>query len=394
MTTDEPLAKPRVLIVHNAYQQRGGEDAVVEAEFELLRHAGHEVELYTRHNDEVRRLGPLHTAAQTVWSQRTAHDLADAVRRFNPDLVHVHNTMPLVSPSVYWAARAHGLPVVQTLHNFRLMCPQGMLLRDGQVCEACVGKLPWRAVAHRCYRGSAAGSAVLAGTVALHRTLGTYRSKVALYVALNEFCRRKFIEGGLPAERIRIKPNFIDVQLPKSAAQRCGGLYVGRLSPEKGVHLLDSTMQRLPQAGIRVVGSGEWESRLRSAHGERVLGSRKLPQIVELMASSEYLVVPSVWYENFPRTIVEAYACGLPVIASRLGALEEIVIDGVTGLLFQPGSADDLARVVQWAHEHPQEMLRMGANARDHYERRYTADKNYATLMAIYSEAIEARHAY
>jgi glycosyltransferase involved in cell wall biosynthesis len=227
----------RVLLVHNAYQQRGGEDAVVEAEAALLREHGHEVTLYTRHNDEVQGSSRLALARDTLWSPRTGRDLQALIGQHRPDVVHVHNSFPLVSPSVYWAAARAGLPVVQTLHNFRLLCPQALLLREGRICEDCVGRVPWRAVQHGCYRGSAVQSAAVAGMLQLHRGLGTWQRKVTLYIALNAFCRDKFIEGGLPAERIRIKPNFID--LPAPAPQpREGFLFVGRFSLEKGLAVL------------------------------------------------------------------------------------------------------------------------------------------------------------
>lgn len=380
---------PRVLIVHSAYQQRGGEDSVVDAELALLRDAGHEVALYRRDNAEVERMGRLQLAAETLWSRRTGAEIDAEIDRFAPDVIHVHNTMPLVSPSVYWAAARRRVPVVQTLHNFRLMCPQGMLLREQSVCEDCVGHVPWRAVAHRCYRGSVAGSAVLASTVTLHRAIGTYRRRVTRYIALNRFCRDKFVEGGLPPERIRIKPNFLDMDTPAVPPERDGGLFVGRLSIEKGVHVLARALGADPSLRVSVVGTGELDDATRAAFGDRLLGFKPLPEILARMQRAAYLVLPSIWYENFPRTIVEAYACGLPVIASRLGALPEIVRDGETGLLFDPGSSDDLHRKLTWAQQHPQAMAEMGARARREYETLYTPAVNHRMLAGIYDEAIE-----
>ena len=207
----------RILFVHNAYQHRGGEDSVVEAEIALLQSHGHAVETYFRSNEDVAGMSSLALARHTLWSPRTPHDLADLIRRFQPDVIHVHNTFPLISPSLYWAAERARVPVVQTLHNFRLMCLNALFLREGKVCEDCMGHLPWRGVARACYRESRAASAALAGMLTLHRGLGTYRNKVARYIALNEFCRGKFIEGGLPAERVVVKPNFVDFAAPQSA---------------------------------------------------------------------------------------------------------------------------------------------------------------------------------
>src|SRR5450830_1369347 len=227
----------RILFIHNAYQHRGGEDSVVKAEIDLLRSHGHVVEIYGRHNDEIAAIPRLSLAGQTLWSGITVDDVARLINSFNPDVIHVHNTFPLISPSLYWAANRARLPIIQTLHNFRLLCPQAMFLRESKVCEDCLGKVPWRGVVRGCYRGSPAQSLVLASMVTLHRVIGTWRNKVTRYIALNEFCRQKFIEGGLPAERIVVKPNFVDS--PASVeASREGFLFVGRLSVEKGLSTL------------------------------------------------------------------------------------------------------------------------------------------------------------
>lgn len=384
----------RILIVHNAYQHRGGEDAVVEAETALLRAHGHAVEVYTRSNDDVDGLSPLSLARQTLWSGRTARELAQVIGRFRPDVVHAHNTFPLISPSLYWAAARAGVPVVQTLHNFRLMCLNALFLREGRVCEDCMGHLPWRGVARACYRDSRAASGVLAGMLMLHRGLGTYRHKVARYIALNEFCRGKFIEGGLPAERVVVKPNFVDWKEEGSGFKGQGSkgepglLFVGRLSVEKGVAVLGAAMGLLPGVCLRVAGDGPQAGLLDGVAGVTRLGSLPSAAVQAEMAQALALVVPSVWYENFPRTIVEAFACGLPVIASRIGALADIVRDGQTGLLFEPGDARDLAGKMAWARENPQRMAAMGAAGRAQYEAEFSPEVNYRRLMEIYESVL------
>ena len=373
----------RILIVHNAYQHRGGEDTVVEAECALLRAHGHEVEIYSRSNDDVGAISSLALARNTLWSDRTLRDMDELARRYHPDVIHVHNTFPLISPSLYWAAARAGVPVVQTLHNFRLMCLNALFLREDKVCEDCMGQLPWRGVARACYRGSRAASGVLAGMLALHRGLGTYRNKVARYIALNEFCRGKFIEGGLPAERVVVKPNFVDFDAPEPAP-RSGLLFVGRLSVEKGVATLAAAMTRLPGASLRVAGDGPEAGLLDGVAGVTRLGSLPGEAVRVEMGRASALVVPSIWYENFPRTIVEAFACGLPVIASRIGALADIVTDGETGLLFEPGNPQDLADKLVWAQAHPEQMAAMGRNARAQYEAEFSAEVNYRRLVEIY----------
>ena len=378
----------RVLLVHNAYQQRGGEDAVVEAEATLLREHGHEVTLYSRHNDEVAGLSRLALARDTLWSPRTGRDLQALISQHRPDVVHVHNSFPLVSPSVYWAAARAGLPVVQTLHNFRLLCPQALLLREGRICEDCVGRVPWRAVQHGCYRGSAVQSAAVAGMLQLHRGLGTWQRQVTLYIALNAFCRDKFIEGGLPAERIRIKPNFIDLPAP-APQSREGFLFVGRFSLEKGLAVLAQALALAPPGtALHAAGSGPDAGLLEGAPGVQMLGPLPPAAVYAQMARRRALVLPSIWYENYPRTLVEAFANGLPVIASRLGAMATLVEDGVTGLLFRPGDAADLAAKLAWAEAHPAEMQRMGDQARRHYEAELTGPANLQQLRAIYAEAM------
>ena len=378
----------RVLIAHNAYQHRGGEDSVVEAEMVLLRQHGHAVEIYSRHNDDIGALSISSLARRTFWSSRTVEDVSRLIQAFQPDVIHSHNTFPLISPSLYWAAERAGVPVVQTLHNFRLMCLNALFLREGRVCEDCMGHLPWRGVARACYRGSRAASAVLAGMLALHRELGTYRNKVARYIALNEFCRGKFIEGGLPAERVLVKPNFVDFAAPQPAP-RAGLLFVGRLSIEKGMATLAAAMALLPDAQLRVAGDGPEAGLLDGMAGVAKLGSLPGEAVRQEMSHAAVLVVPSIWYENFPRTLVEAFACGLPVIASRIGALAELVRDGETGLLFEPGNPRDLADRMAWALAHPELTAAMGRNARAQYETEFSAEVNYRRLMEIYQEAID-----
>ncbi len=373
----------RVLVVHNAYQHRGGEDSVVAEEITLLESRGHQVETYFRHNDDIAALSSLAVAQQTLWSSRTTQDLAERIRSFRPDIIHIHNTFPLISPSLYWAAGRAGVPVVQTLHNFRLMCLSALFMRDGQVCEDCLGHVPWRGVLRRCYRGSPAASGVLAGMLTLHRGLGTYRNKVARYIALNEFCRGKFIEGGLPADRVVVKPNFVDFAVPEPVP-RAGLLFVGRLSVEKGVSTLAGATALLSGAQLRVAGEGPEAGVLDGVAGVTRLGSVSGEAVRGEMSRAVALVVPSIWYENFPRTIVEAFACGLPVIASRIGALADIMRDGETGLLFDPGNPHDLADKMAWALANPERMAEMGRKARAQYEAEFSADVNYQRLMEIY----------
>lgn len=381
--------KLRILLVHNYYQSRGGEDAVVEAELDLLRGHGHEVRTYFRSNADIDRQPYAATAVQTLWSSRSRREVRALLRDFAPHVMHVHNSFPLISPSVYGAAAEAGVAVVQTLHNFRLLCPQAMFLREDRVCEDCLGHLPWRAVAHACYRGSRLQSAAVAGMLTLHRAMGTWQTKVHRYIALNEFCRQKFISAGWPAQKIAVKPNFVDFP-PPGDAPRSGFLFVGRLSPEKGIHTLATASAAFPAAEVLVAGAGPEADRLRAmAPSAKLLGALDASAVQAQMARATALVMPSIWYENFPRTLVEAFASGLPVIASRLGALQDLVEDGVTGLHFEPGNAGDLAKCMKWAASHPAAMADMGRRARIRYEAEYSAQPNYARMITIYRQALQ-----
>ena len=379
----------RVLVVHNRYQHQGGEDSVVTSEVDLLRARKHAVLQYERHNSEVESLGKVSLAAQTIWSRRTAREVTDLFRDFRPDVVHVHNTFPLVSPAIYWLACRWRIPVVQTIHNFRLLCLQAMFLRSGLVCEDCLGKSLARGVIRRCYRGSLSASAVAGLALQMHRLAGTFNKKITRYIALNAFCRDKLIEGGLPAGRIAVKPNFIE-PLPQGPEERKGNpLFVGRLAEEKGIDLLANVARRFGSgAAIDVVGTGPLESRLTGRPGLRLLGAQAPDRVFELMRNAPCLIMPSIWYENMPRTLVEAYACGTPVIASRLGALTGLVLDGASGLLFRAGDEADLAQKLNWALANPEAMRSMGRSARKIYQEEYTPDSNYEMLTNIYNDAM------
>lgn len=390
----------KVLIAHNAYQQRGGEDGAVEAETRLLQEHGHIVVRYERHNDELRNRSHLATLAagrEAVWAARSFRELRALIAREAPDIVHFHNTFPLISPAAYYACAEAGVPVVQTLHNYRLLCPAATFRRDGKVCEACLGRsVPWPGVLHGCYRGSRSATAAAAAMLAVHRAIGTWREKVDVYVALTEFARRKFIEGGLPSERIVVKPNFVESDLGPKQGQGDYALFVGRLSEEKGLGVLLNAWGRLRELiPLRIVGDGPLREeiagviRTKKLKSVDLLGPLSRSEITPVMHGARFLILPSVCYENFPLAVAEAFACGLSVIASRLGAMAEIIEDGATGVHFSPGDPEDLARRVEWAWSHPHELREMGRAARSEYEDKYTGARNYKQSMEIYERAVE-----
>ena len=379
----------RILIAHNRYQQRGGEDAAVEAEVALLRRHGHDVNEYRRHNDEVAGIGGATVAANALWSRRTTHELAALLADTRPEVLHVHNTFPLISPSLYWAAARAQVPVVQTVHNFRLACPQAMFLREGRLCEDCLGHMPWRAVLHGCYRGSRAQSLVVASTVQVHRMLGTWQHKVARWIALSRFSRDKLIAAGLPADRIVVGGQFVEPPADAAGTPRERLLFVGRLAPEKGLSVLAEALALCPGVEVDVIGSGPESSRWAATPGLRLLGALAPLDVMKAMQAARALVLPSIVYENFPRTLVEAYACATPVIASRLGALGELVTSGRTGLSFAAGDAHALAVCLRQAMADPQSMAQLGAAARSQYDERYAPEPHHRALMDIYCVAVE-----
>ena len=386
-----------VTIVHNHYQHPGGEDQVVRAEAGLLRAGGHHVAEYTRSNDVIVQAGAVaraRLAVNTVWARGEADALRRHLEQSGADVAHFHNTLPLISPAAYYACRQAGVPVVQTLHNYRLICPSANLFRNGRICEDCREKGLLSAVRHACYRGSRGATTAVAAMLAVHRAIGTWRDQVDVYIALSEFARRKFVAAGLPAHKVIVKPNFID---PDPGAREGTGdyaIFAGRFWPEKGLQTLLAAWSRsLQHVPLEIVGDGPDRAELEAAASRmphvRFRGHLPREQTLEAIKRARFLIFPSEWYEGLPMTLIEAFACGVPVITSRLGSMEEVVHDRRTGLHFTAGDAADLAAAVAWAWSHPAEMDAMGRAARAEFEARYTAARNQDQLIAIYERAID-----
>lgn len=380
----------QILSVHSRYQIRGGEEEVFESESGLLREMGHRVEVYEESNDRVADSAPWRMALRTIWSER-AHQITSCRLTEHPyDVVHVHNFFPPISPSIYYAAKTKGVPVVQTLHNYRLLCPNALLFREERICEDCCGKsIPWPGILHGCYRGSRAATGATALMLAVHRAMSTWTEMVDCYIALTEFARQKFIKGGLPADKIVVKPNFVH---PDPGIGRGNGgyaLYVGRLSVEKGIDTLLAAWERLDgRIPLRIIGDGPLAGQVIEATKRlsqvKWLGRRPMSEVYHLMGEAAMLIFPSKWYETFGRVAVEAFAKGTPVVAAGLGAIAELVERDRTGLHFCPGDPQDLAAKVDWLLERPKELARMRREARLEYETKYTAEKNYQQLIEIY----------
>lgn len=383
----------RVLVVHNRYQEAGGEDSVFESEVALLRDGGHRVHTLEVSNDAIAgAAAQISAALRVVSNSKGRHLTAAAIARFAPDVVHVHNFFPRLSPAVFDACAAAGVPVVWTLHNFRIACANGVLFRDGHPCEDCVGRAPWSAVRHRCYRGSAAGSAAVAAMIGYHRARGTWRNKVTRFIALSDFAQDLFVRAGVPAARLSVKPNFLADPLPGLGAlpeERVGALFVGRLSPEKGVATLIEAWHALPHVPLTIIGDGPERAKLEAIAPPHVrfAGFQERSAVLRAMALAKALMVPSEWFEAFGLVVAEAMALSTPVIASRIGALATLVRDGVDGLHFEPRNAADLGQVATRAFADPALLARLGRNARETWRAQMSPARNLEQLVSIYRTA-------
>jgi glycosyltransferase involved in cell wall biosynthesis len=389
----------KILLVHNYYQQPGGEDVVFEQERGLLERKGHEVITYVRSNQEiehfstVQRIGLLKTIVSAGDSKA---DIQRLLQREQPDLAHIHNTFMMISPSIYEACAEARIPIVQTLHNYRLLCPAVTLYRNGTICEECIDHGLLRSIQHGCYRGSRPTTAAVVAMLQTHRFRNTWASRVNAYIALTDFARHKFVDNGLPEAKVHVKPNFVD---PDPGERDQAGdyvLFVGRLAQEKGASILPDAWNLLKVTiPLKIVGDGPSRAALEKQAIEHkltsveLLGQLRRDTTRELIRGARFVVLPSLWYEGFPMVLAESFACGVPVVGSRLGAMEELIDDGQIGLHFVPGDPADLARKIAWAWASPNEMAVMGHGARRKYERDYGTESNYRLLMNIYSQVID-----
>lgn len=391
----------KILIAHNRYQESGGEDAVFETEAALLKDFGEDVRLYERSNKELETLSvfeKLRYLCSLGWARRSYNDMKRLIREFRPDVVHFHNIFFMISPAAYLACKEENVPVVQSQHNFRLLCSNALFFRDGQICEECTERSLWRGVVHGCYKKSRFMTAVLVKMLQDHWKKDTWRTMVDCYITATEFSRQKYIRAGIPKDRIVVKSNFLYPD-PKGKNHDGGyALYVGRLSTEKGVDVLLKAWQTIKDVPLKIAGQGPLGDELKDLAREQgsdnveFLGYVSQSQYEDCMRGAKFLIVPSVCYENFPRIVVESYAYGLPVVAGRLGGMPEFVVDRRTGLLFNAGDANDLRNKVRWLLENPGELDGLRRWARTEYEQKYAARQSYQKLIEIYRKVISGAH--
>ncbi len=384
----------KILYCHNQYQQPGGEDVAAQDEIGLLRAHGHIVQEYFLHNDEINQMSKFSAAAKTIWNSRSRREVSALLKDKRFDLLHAMNTFPLISPAIYYAAREFQVPVVQTLANYRLLCPGSYLMRNGKLCTDCMRwPAPIPAVLHKCYRGNLLASAAVASMLTTHRILGTWRKMVHRYCVFTEHGKNVFIEGGLPADRIAIKPNFIDPIPEVGSGTGDFALFVGRLSPEKGIDTLLTAWREIQNPPLlKIVGDGPLRGLAEQAAAEnsciQVLGWKQPSEVQQLMGDATCLMLPSLWFEGMPKVQLEAMAMGTPVLASRIGSMGETVLPGINGELFEPGNAQDLKECVSKFFEDTASRHQLREKTRQDFLAKYTAPRNYDLLMGIYQDAI------
>ena len=373
----------RILVLHSRYLSGAvsGENRVVDDELRILREAGHDVLAWQP--SVAPDASSLHLAAAAVWSRAAAREVRTIVRERRPEIVHVHNLFPRLSPGVLRAVPS-GTPMLMTLHNFRLMCLPATYLRDGKICEACAGRVPWRGVVHACYRGSRGASGALGTSLALHRAIRTF-AKVDLFLAVSRFVRDKHVDAGFDPQRIRVKSNFA---LPSERRTGPGGpvLFLGRIDHQKG---LDVVLRALPRGSeLLVAGDGPEREGLepRANRATTFLGSVDPSGVSDLLRGARALVVPSRWYEGQPRVILEAFAAGVPVLASRIGGLPELVEHDVNGYLVEPDDGGGWAEALERMAD-DETSLRLGAGAYRTWERRFTPEIAIRELEDAFSAA-------
>lgn len=387
------MTSPSVLLVHNRHAWSGGEDRVFEAELALLRARGHHVTSLVASNDGIEGRSRMRLASEAVWNAGAAGRLSEMCEAHRPDVVHFHNTFPRLSPAVVRAAHETGAAVVHTLHNYRLLCPNGLFFREGGVCEQCAGRrAAWPAIAHRCYRDSYAATAAVALSTFVHQTVGTWHDDVDAFIALSLFARQKFVRVLDPA-RVTYLPNFLDGDPVGGDHLGNFALFAGRISREKGILTLLEAWQLIGRRfELQIAGDGPLRAELQARFPDARWLGRLTPHAVrERMRAARFLVFPSQCYENCPITLLEAFSTGLPVIASDIGSVAELVGDMMTGLTFPAGDANALAERIEYALANPRPMAEFGRTGAQVFQQRFSADRHYRGLLEVYDHALRRR---
>ncbi len=387
----------KILQIHNSYQTPGGEDKVVNAEKELLEARGHKVIQYIRHNDEIKEYGVFQKIkffVETIYSQRTFKELGKLINEQKPDISHIHNVFPLISPSVYYCLKQLKIPIVQTIHNYRFLCPNGLLYTKNNICEECKDGNTFHCFFKKCYNDSFLLSGLYALTFWIHRKIKTFQNKIDIFIALTNFTKDKLVEGGFPKDKIDTVGNFLlQDGIRKTYDKENYAVFMGRLSSEKGLMTLLKAFQKVNKFKLKMAGKGELEQELKGYIEKNkmlqveIIGFISGKERLELLGKAKFSIIPSQWYETFGMSVLESFSVGTPVIASRIGGLPELVEEGKNGLLFSPGNVDDLAEKISYLYKNPDKAVRMGKYARNCVEKKYNPERHYATLLEIYKRA-------
>lgn len=379
----------KVLLAHTTYQQAGGEDTVFRSEVELLRANGVSVVEFIKSNDALSEMSKKESIQTTLWNESLKEELKAVLREENPDVAHFHNTFPFMSPAAYVACQEMKIPVVKTLHNYRLLCPNALFFRDGHACEDCLTKsFKWPAIVHSCYRESRAASGVVAYLLASKKSV--YHSAINRYLCLTEFAKRKHIEGGYPAEKLSVKQNFMVTD--PGVGEGGGGyaLFVGRLTAEKGADtLIEAWTKAEPELKLVVIGDGPMLEELKAqaeGHNIEFWGRKSRQEVLETLQRAEVVIIPSRVYEGLPMSLVEGYACGTPVIAPDHAALPDLIGDG--GWLYPPNDSQALAKLISGLSL--EDFRSKRSSARAIYEQNYTPEVNFKLLEQIYQDVIRS----
>jgi glycosyltransferase involved in cell wall biosynthesis len=388
----------RILLVHNKYQQYGGEDVVFESETELLKNHGNEVEHLLFDNKEIKSFfDKIIIGVRSIYNPKSAKAIEKKIDDFHPDVIHVHNFFPLASPSIFFVAKKKNIPVVMTLHNYRLICPSTNLFYKSNVYDKSIGSLiPFDAIIKGVYRDSMIETASVVAVMASHSLLGTWRNKVDKYIALSQFSKKKFQSAslGISDKKFVVKPNSVTDYGNGNVIREDFFLFVARLTEEKGIDLVLNAFQLHP-FNLVIIGDGpareSVEQFCKNNPRIKYLGFQKKPIIMDYLKRAKGFIFSSKYYENLPLTVIESFSTGTPVIASRLGVAKEIVQDKINGLVFEPGNSKDLSEKIKLLSADKNLVKNLSVNARESYINHYTPEKNYTQLVNIYKEVIEAK---
>lgn len=389
------MKKQNVLMAHNYYKVPGGEDTVFHNEVNMLEKNGHKVIKYTRHNDEIKSgiLSKLKLGIDTIFSLKTYKEVKKLIDENDIDVVHVHNTLPLISPSIYYAARNKKVPIVQTIHNFRLLCPGATFTRCGEICEDCVSKSLEQSLKHKCYRNSLFQTFIMYTMLKLHRIIGTY-DKIN-YITLTEFNKQKLSTLVKDESKIHVKPNFVEKREYIERTLEDYFVYIGRLDDIKGINFLVEAWKNIDKnINLYIIGTGPEEEKLKHTISEnrlnnvKLLGFMKREDAFKVIEKSRAIIIPSKWYEGFPMTIAESFSLGVPVIGSNIGNIKSIIENKSSGLLFEINDVEDLKKVVENTFYSKEKNKILGENAYKEFNVKYTDIVNYKKLREIYIEIV------